>query len=453
MTLDDRSVDELAAQLAISPCATGEAVRRGLLRFEKHRGSACWRFGDTRNGCFRRLDGQPFKINGERVKAKAETRGESWHRLIGLDDVVANDRRDILLTPEGSKDALGALHFADAEDRLSEIGLVVALGSAVKLVPEDIGKFRERRVRIFGDADPAGQHAAYKIAKQLAPVAEEVQIFNLTGLHCQDGSAVKDLFDLTRINCDDFETNRDLRSITDLDSKGERIQIITDKEEFLPFPPSPPREVPECLVSPMYPVSSSGELEKELVELAKGNACTVTGTARKRRFKLLRDLAAVERRISRKLIPDEVMNTFDAWYRDSLPHLDPKKTRNNYLAAFFAELGKVRMPTGEGGALQAALARVSVLPIHELPELPGIASAPESWRKIAALHRELARLSANRTYFVSCRDAAKAHHESNKDFASNINHVLARLGVIEIVRVGDVRPGGKASEFRYLLPV
>jgi hypothetical protein len=26
------------------------------------------------------------------VKAKAETRGEAWHRLIGLDDVLANDR-------------------------------------------------------------------------------------------------------------------------------------------------------------------------------------------------------------------------------------------------------------------------------------------------------------------------------------------------------------------------
>ena len=31
--------------------------------------------------------------------------------------------------------------------------------------------------------------------------------------------------------------------------------------------------------------------------------------------------------------------------------------------------------------------------------------------------------------------------------------VLERLGVIKIVRVGDQRPGGKASEFRYLLPL
>ena len=36
--------------------------------------------------------------------------------------LLRNDRREILLTPEGSKDALAALHFADAEDTLSVCG-------------------------------------------------------------------------------------------------------------------------------------------------------------------------------------------------------------------------------------------------------------------------------------------------------------------------------------------
>ena len=34
---------------------------------------------------------------------------------------------------------------------------------------------------------------------------------------------------------------------------------------------------------------------------------------------------------------------------------------------------------------------------------------------------------------------------------SAINHTLERLGVIKLIRVGDQRPNGKASEFRYLL--
>src|SRR5437764_2150651 len=176
MKLDENSADELAAQLMISPHAVSEAVRRGLVSFGRHRGVACWRFGDTRNGCLRRLDGQPFEINGQRVKAEAETKGESWHRLIGLDDVLANDRREILLTPEGSKDALAALHFADAEARLSQIGVVAALGASVKPLPDDVEKFRGRRVRIFGDADPAGECAAERIGQQLARLAAEVQI-------------------------------------------------------------------------------------------------------------------------------------------------------------------------------------------------------------------------------------------------------------------------------------
>jgi hypothetical protein len=278
---------------------------------------------------------------------------------------------------------------------------------------------------------------------------------------------VKDLFDVTRIDYDDFEANRGLWSITDLDSKCERVKtilasiyfsdfskVISSKQEFLPSPPSPPHVSPESHGFLVYPVSSSQELEKELEELAVGKACAQRDTARARRWQLARDLIAVEKKISRKLTADELMRTFDKWYKASAPYLDPEKSRDNYLAAFLAELGKVRVPTGEGESLKKALERVSALPITDLPEIPGMPEAHESWRRVAALHRELARQSANGTYFVSCRDAAKVHYCLNKDSAWNINHALAsRLGVIEFVRVGDPRPGGKASEFRYILPL
>jgi len=257
MTLDEKSADELAAHLMISTHAISEAVRRGLLRFEKHRGAACWRFGDTRNGCLRRLDGQPFDINGQRVKAEAETKGESWHRLIGLDDVLANDRHEILLIPEGGKDALAALHFAAAEDTIREIGVVAALGSAVKLIPDDIEKIRGRSIRIFPDVDAAGRDAAARIAQAIAKPAAEAQIFDLAGLYRDDGAPVKDLFDATRIGYDDFEANRDLWSITDLDSKSEHVRIITEKHELFPSPLSPPLGSPESHGFPVYPVSSS----------------------------------------------------------------------------------------------------------------------------------------------------------------------------------------------------
>jgi hypothetical protein len=453
MTVDEQSAGELATRLAVSPQAIEEAIRRGLLRFVKHRNSHCWRFGDSRNGSIRRIDGEPFHINGDRVKAETENHGNSWHRLIGLDDVVENNRREILLTPEGSKDALAALHLAEAEATLREVGVVAALGSAVKPTRDDIEKLRGRRIRIFPDVDAAGRNAAARTAQAITKPAAEAQIFDLAGLYRDDGVSVKDLFDVTRISYDDFEANRDLWSITHLDSRGGRVQIITDDQEFFPSPLPPPHVSPESHGFPVYPVSSFQELEKQLEELGVRNACIERDTAKERRWKLERDLLAVEKRISRKLSVDELMHTFDKWHRTSLPHLDPKKTRDDYLAAFLAEIGKVRVPTGEGESLKKALVHVLTLSVLELPALPGLAEAPESWRRVAALHRELARQSANGTYFLSCRDAAKAHPTLNKDSANNITRVLAQISGISFVRVGDARPGGKASEFRYLLPL
>jgi hypothetical protein len=78
---------------------------------------------------------------------------------------------------------------------------------------------------------------------------------------------------------------------------------------------------------------------------------------------------------------------------------------------------------------------------------------PESWRRIAALHRDLSRRSANGIYFLTCRDAAKAFPGLSHQTAYNINLALAQLGVVEIVHKGDPRPnGGKAAQFQYLLP-
>ena len=438
----------LAQQLHISREAIEEAIRRKLLSFVKRRKSRCWCFGDSGNGCLRRIDGQPFKIRSKSVKAEAETHGESWHRLIGLDDVVVNDRHDILLILEGSKDGLAGFHFADAEGRLSVIGVVVALGSAIKLSPEDLEKFRGRRVRIVADADASGERAVACVAQQLVSCADEVQVLNLAGLKRDDGVPVKDLFDATRIDYDDFEANRDLWSITDLDSKGQRVRLITNNHQFSPPPPSPPHGSPKSHGFPVYPVSNPQELETELEELGVRNACTKRDTGRERRWQLARDLVAVEKRIARKLAPAELVQTFHKWYALSKAHLDPKKACDWYCGRFLAEVGKVRVPTGEGEALKTALAHISASP---LPEIPGRPDAPGSWRSLAALHRELARQSANGTYFLSCRDAAKAHASLNKDSANDINRALAQLAVIQLLRTGASYPGGKASEFRYLL--
>jgi DNA primase len=214
-------------------------------------------------------------------------------------------------------------------------------------------------------------------------------------------------------------------------------------------------EYPEYPESPVYPMSNgqglNGDIEKVLKALAARNASTEPNTARKRRFKLVRDLRAIEKGIARELETADLMVAFNEWYRLSQRFLDTAKSQDDYLAAFLAELRKVRVPTGEGDTLNKALEAAAKLSPDELPVIPGIPEAPESWRRLAALHRELSRLSGGKTYFLTCRDAAKACHGLSHQTAYNINLALARLGMIKIVRAGDSRPGGKASQFRYLL--
>src|SRR5262249_1410611 len=101
-------------------------------------------------------------------------------------------------------------------------------------------------------------------------------------------------------------------------------------------------ESPKYHVFPVCPVSNGlrldGEKEEALKALAARNACTERNTARKRRFKLLRDLRALEKGIGRELEIAELLVAFNEWHRVSQPFLDPAKTPDYYLAAFLAEL-------------------------------------------------------------------------------------------------------------------
>jgi hypothetical protein len=212
---------------------------------------------------------------------------------------------------------------------------------------------------------------------------------------------------------------------------------------------------PKSPVYPVYPMSNGQglgkELEGELERLGFYNACEERGTARKRRFQLARDVRAVEKRIRRELTTAELLVAFNEWHLVSQEFLDSGETGDDHFAMFLAELTKVRVPTGEGDTIGKALEAVSNLSAPELPAIPGYADARESWRRLAALHRELFRLSGGKTYFLGCRDAAKVHPGLIHQTAYNINLALARLGVIKIVRAGDARSNGKASKFRYLL--
>jgi hypothetical protein len=226
--------------------------------------------------------------------------------------------------------------------------------------------------------------------------------------------------------------------------------------------PEPPKS-PKSLASPcvscvsVSPVSEgqglNGELEKELTGLAMRNACTrAEDIPQKKSFKLARDLAAVQKRIGRDLTLAEIKRTCDKWEGASAPFLGWDDDDHRF-TKLLTELTKVRVPTGEGNRLNKALEAVFRLSLSQLPQIPGYPGAPESWRRIAALHRELSRESANGTHFLSYRDAAKACAGLSHQQAYNITGALVRAGVIKIVKKGKAGlNSGKAAEFRYLLP-
>jgi hypothetical protein len=233
-----------------------------------------------------------------------------------------------------------------------------------------------------------------------------------------------------------------------------------ESHEGREYPKSP--TFPKSLASPcvscvsVSPVSegqgSDKELEKELAGLAMRNACTCADDVpEKKRFKLARDVSAVEKRIGRDLTPAELRRTCDKWEAGSTPFLGWDDD-DHHFTKLLAELTKVRVPTGEGDTFNRALENVSKLPDSELPVIPDYADVPKTWRKLAALHREMSRLRGNKIYFLSYRDAAKACKELDHQSAHTITLALVRVGVIQIVRKGKAGLNSrKAAEFRYLL--
>ena len=242
-----------------------------------------------------------------------------------------------------------------------------------------------------------------------------------------------------------------------LDMAGFPARVPPKSREY-PESPKSPESLSICVSeSPCVSVSpvSEGqrldkESEKELKALAVCNACTrAEDKARRKRFKLARDVAGVEKKIGRKLSIAELKRTCDEWMRVSAPFLN---AGDDHFTLFLAELTKVRVPTGEGDTAKKALENVAKLPDSDLPEIPGYSDAPKPVRKLAALHREMSRLCRGKIYFLSYRDAAKVCNELSHQEAHTMTRALVRIGVIEIVRKGKASLNSRrAAEFRYLL--
>src|SRR5262249_38448373 len=117
---------------------------------------------DGNNGATRKLSWPKFK--------HADNEGDEWHKLIGLEDVVRHDRRDVLIALEGSKDALAAAEIAHQFGVLAKTGVMCALGSGYRPIRREVEQLRGRWVGLIGDNDEPGIKAMQLVSGAMTDV-------------------------------------------------------------------------------------------------------------------------------------------------------------------------------------------------------------------------------------------------------------------------------------------
>lgn len=193
---DLRTIDVAALQLAVD---------RGFLWTAKSNVYHCeaWIVTDKtrRNYRARRLDGQKWP-NG--AKSVAPTGAESsWP--IGITEA---QYYPCIALCEGEGDFLAAFGHMLASGTEARVAPVCMSGASNRIPAEAIPLFGGKRVRIFVQADRAGENAYFNWGGQLHGIAAAISGFKFTGYYDTNESVVTDLNDLLRIHPDNLEANR-----------------------------------------------------------------------------------------------------------------------------------------------------------------------------------------------------------------------------------------------------
>ena len=220
------------------------------------------------------------------------------------------------------------------------------------------------------------------------------------------------------------------------------------KSSSLPALQSSSDQVIKCSSLPVTPVPHA-----ELRALGERCACSKKGAERRARFELARAVQGLEQCLGRELSFNEQVAAFNGWYKKGGEFMKGKYDKQ--LALFLRERASVKKPRGGDIAFRRMVKTVAELPASELPVISGFeGDAPETWRRVAALHREKARQAKGGVYQLSCRDTANALEGWDHREAYALNDALAKAGVIEKVENGAVgKRKGVAARWRYLLPL
>jgi len=414
-----------AVHRPIGPRTVRELLRRDLLHLDGDR----WRFGDNSNhGVTRSLSDLSWK--------HSHTKGNTWHRLIGLADVSRTDRSEAWLVIEGSKDALAAAEIAQRIGVLRTVGILAALGSGYRPIPAELKKLRGRKVRVIGDNDAAGRETMLLVSNALTIAGVEHSVWNWES----DGS--KDLYE--------WLTGYDSPSGVN----GEFSALVYSKF-FSPCPPSYRSTVQPFNYSTTNALEGSTTncqgsttncpdlSEQEAQGIVAPFIVTQRGTGNKQSFMLARAIKP------RDFDVDVINQIFRLWFARSRPLLKPDAKEDQWLTHFFRQLTRVRF-TATG--LEAACERARNAP---LPEIPTLAHNQRA-RRLAALCRELQRDAGTHAFICPVNVVQQFLDFGHPSPANYVLHVLEQHKVIECVERGAPnKPGvkGKPTFWRYKLPL
>jgi hypothetical protein len=395
------AINKLCRVLRISPDTGEEMVQRGLLHFD----GDSWRLGDENNGSTRRLYG-----NWKR----ADNSGPDWHKLIGLDDVVQNDRRNVVFVIEGNKDALAAAEIAHRNGILPETGIICALGSGYRPIRSELEQLRGRQVLVVGDNDAAGIETTEIVCQALEAAGVDHKVWDWTN------RPEKDLYDFL---------------------SGNLSQNPLFSAFFSSFSPSH-----ASTLLPFYPSTTEtvgGLGQDERLGIVAPFIVAKRGTGNAMSFQLAR---AVKQR---NLNMQNINIIFKLWFEKSRPMLPPDADESQSLQDFYRQLGRVRF-TDAG--LEAACERARTATPPFIPARDGDIEVA----KLAALCRELQRNAGNRPFICSVNVAQRFLGLRWASQANYLLHILEDEKVLECAdRGAPNKPGvkGKPTMWRYKFPI
>lgn len=165
---------------------------------------------------------------------------------------------------------------------------------------------------------------------------------------------------------------------------------------------------------------------------------------------LNRALLTLECNTAEELSPSAKNKVFNLWYNRGLEtnQLDPAKSRDDYLAMFFAKAAKVKVPLGRTLDWPALL-----VALNDRPLPPADIYQGKEIRRLIGLCMLLQEFWGAAPFFIPCRKAGEVIGVGHTTANIYLNGLVGAK-VLELVSKGGLIKGQKvASRYRFKLPI